>query len=38
VATFDEVRSRGADEIGHLQRRPIHLLFRARPVIGRRRR
>jgi hypothetical protein len=36
VATFDEVRARGADEIGHFQRRPIHLLFRARPVTGRR--
>ncbi len=36
VATFDEVRPRGADKIGHLQRRPIHLLFR--PLLGRRRR
>ncbi len=34
VATLDEVRSRGANEIGHLQRRPIHLLFRAGPALG----
>src|SRR6266705_3410148 len=27
AATFDESSSRGADEIGHLQRRPAHLIL-----------
>jgi len=34
VATFGEVRPRGADHIGHLDRRPLHLLFRAGLVAG----
>jgi hypothetical protein len=37
VATFGEVRARSADQIGHLERWPSHLLLRAGPVRGRRR-
>src|SRR6202163_1117435 len=33
AASFDECSSRGADEIGHLQGRPAHLLLLYEPVF-----
>jgi hypothetical protein len=35
---FGENPSRDAEEIGHLERRPVHLFFPAAPAIARRRR